>query len=158
MKPIKKQVVKKKKKIKKPKPKLKPVKKPVTEEIVKEEVVEEEVVEPTPPPISAATVADAENRYLSELNSIIARLAKNSYPRRAKRRHWEGEITLRFIINKDGSITNLQIIEKTSRDVLNKAALSIIEEKMAMKFKPFYKEINRNTWQLTLPISFTIKN
>ena len=178
-KPIKKKkIVKKKKVIKKkkpkPKPKPKPTPKPKPVEKVEEEIVEEVVEEvytppvvtpvatkaktaPPPPMYSASQVATAEDRYKEELRQTIATLAKNNYPRRAKRRRWEGELTLRFTLHKDGSITNLQIIEKTRRDILNKTAINIIKEEMNMRFKPFFDEIDKETWVFTQPISFSLR-
>jgi len=185
-KPIKKKVIKKKKKIVKkkivkkkkikkrikkkiPKQVPKPVPKPV-EEVIEEVFVPTPVpvvkpvvtqVTPTPPPpprYSASEIANAEDRYKRELSTAIAMLAKDNYPRRAKRRRWEGELTLAFTLHRNGAITNLRIVDKAKRNILNKTAINIIKEKMNMRFKPFYDEIDKEKWEFTQPISFSLKN
>lgn len=169
-KPIKKKkIVKKKKKVvKKKKPKPRPIPKPKPIEKVVEEfytppvvvpVVTKVKATPTPPPprFSASEIASAEDRYKAELTQTIATLAKNNYPRRAKRRRWEGELTLRFVLHRDGSITNLEIIDKARRNILNETAINIIKHKMNMRFKPFFDEIDKEKWTFTQPISFSLK-
>ena len=180
-KPIKKKVIKKKKKIVKKKKIKKRIKKRIPKQVPKlipepvEEVIEEVFVPtpvpvvkpvvtqvtPTPPPppkYSASEIANAEDRYKSELSTAIAILAKDNYPRRAKRRRWEGELTLAFTLHRNGAIINLRIIDKAKRNILNKTAINIIKEKMNMKFKPFYDEIDKEKWEFTQPISFSLKN
>jgi len=164
-KPIKKKVVKKKKP--KVKPKAKPLPK-LVEKVIEEPV--DKVIEPiqvaesepmvveVPPMYNSSQIADSEERYLSELKQMLIRLAKNSYPKRAKSRGWDGEVVLQFVLSKDGSISKLIIANKNGRKILNKAALSIIKEKMAMKFKPFYDEINREIWKLTVPVNFILQS
>jgi TonB family protein len=155
---VKKPVEKPKKVVKKtPTKPVKKVAKDTTPKVVEPQPVEKTITEqPTPPTYSASQVADAEDRYLSELSRTLAQLAQDSYPRRAKRRHWEGEVVLKFVLYRNGDIKHLQIVDGDRRTVLNDAAVGIIKDRMGMRFKPFYKEIERNQWHLTVPVNFSL--
>jgi protein TonB len=136
---------------------VKKVAKAATPKVVEPQPVEKTITEqPAPPTYSASQIADAEDRYLSELSRTLAQLAQDSYPRRAKRRHWEGEVVLKFVLYRNGDIKQLQIVDGDRRTVLNDAAVGIIKDKMGMRFKPFYKEIERNQWHLTVPVNFSL--
>ncbi|MGC9385515.1 MAG: energy transducer TonB [Hydrogenovibrio sp.] len=121
---------------------------PATEEAI--------LAQPPMPTYSAAEMAEAEDRYLSELSRTLAQLAHDSYPRTAKRRHWEGKVVLTFVLYRNGDIKHLEVVEGHRRRVLNQAALGIIAEKLQMRFKPFYDEIERDQWQLTVPVNFSL--
>lgn len=179
---VEKKVVEKKPPIKKaevkPKPKPKPLpKKPEPTPVVEKQPEPKpvEVAKATPPPkpaveapapdvvkapsqpaYSASQVADAEDRYLSELNRTLAKLAKDTYPNRAKRRRWEGEVMLRFVLQKDGRITQLEVMRENRRELLNEAALSIFKDKLQMRFKAFYAEMDRQSWALKVPIYYKV--
>jgi protein TonB len=98
--------------------------------------------------------ASAEQSYLSELNTIIAQHAYNSYPRRAKRRNWQGEVLIQFTLLPNGRITHLSITESSGRQLLDNAALQIFQVKMNQQFKPFPKEIVRTQWRIEVPVSY----
>lgn len=177
-KPVKKKVKKKPKKIvKKPKPK---VKKVVPVEVVKPEPVPEVEPEKEPPPeteyallaqeqpeeikevvqqpqYTFAQVINAEQDYRDQLYQLISRYAKDTYPRRARRRNWESDVTVSFEIKRDGTITNLRITNPSRRDIFNDAALNIFKKKMQMQFKPFPEEIERSSWSMQVPISYTLR-
>ncbi|GAB6069635.1 hypothetical protein JCM30760_07320 [Thiomicrorhabdus hydrogeniphila] len=170
-KPIKKPV---KKEIKKP------IKKPIEKPPVKKVVKPVEQVKPSPKPIvtskepvknvpkvepkkqsapsySKQQTADAEQIYLSALRQKIVQYAHDTYPRRAKRRHWEGDVTIEFNLMPNGRITGLKIVNSSGRTILDQAALEIFQVKMANKFKPFPKEVNRKVWQIKVPVSYNLR-
>lgn len=105
-------------------------------------------------PIHPNLSAHAEQSYLSELNTIIAQHAYNSYPRRAKRRNWQGEVLIKFTLLPNGRITRLSLVESSGRQLLDNAALHIFQIKMNQQFKPFPKEIKRTQWQIKVPVSY----
>lgn len=109
------------------------------------------------PRFSPSEIVSAEQSYLNELASLLARQAKDSYPRRAKRRHWEGVVVLSFNISPNGKINNLRVTESSGRHILDKAALEIIQVKMNYFYKPFPKETQRTNWQIQVPIQYDLR-
>lgn len=162
-------VVKKEVKPKVTPPVVKP--KPVEKEMVKQEVVKKTIEQPvvktptvtkpvTPTQPTAeqrAAQASAEKNYTSELQQALYRYAQNTYPFMAKRRHWEGKVEVTFTLHKDGSITNVHVTNPDMRDIFNDAAMSIFTDEMKMHFKPFPKAILRDTWTLSVPISYNLR-
>ena len=111
----------------------------------------------TPPKYSSEQTAVAEQAYLAELRNQIAQYAHNTYPTRAKRRHWEGVVLIQFTLLKNGHITHLKIIESSGRQVLDNAATTIFQAKMKNQFKPFPEEIQRSDWQIKVPVGYHLK-
>lgn len=158
----------------KPKPVPKPIPKPVPVKkvvpVVKQQPVQvtapapvtpvqPTTTAPTEPLVSKADQENAERLYLQKLRQQLASYAKDTYPRRAKRRKWEGEVIVQFTLHKSGRITDLNIISRDSgsREIFNEAVEKIFKERMQMKFKPFPKEITRTKWVFTVPINYTLK-
>ncbi|MBE0494666.1 MAG: energy transducer TonB, partial [Thiomicrospira sp.] len=119
--------------------------------------------QPQPEPESLASqfsqyeIERAEKRYVRELSETLMRHAQDTYPMMAKRRQWQGQITLRFTIRADGSITNLAVVDSSGRQILDEAALSIFTERMQMFFKAFPEEIQRKEWRHTVPIEYKLR-
>lgn len=109
------------------------------------------------PAYSPQQIANAEKTYLSTLAQQLAQFAQNTYPRRAKRRHWEGTVTLSFTIFPNGRIAEVRVIDSSRRDILDQAALDIIKERMHSHFKPFPDEIKRTQWQIQVPIRYELR-
>lgn len=169
-----------------PKPEPKPVKKPINkpEPIIEKptEPVEKPLAKaaPTPPSkpsppvtrpkseaqpitpqvnsqVSAQQRASAEQAYLSDLRNEISRHAQDTYPRHAKRRRWEGVVTLSFTLLPNGKIVGLTIQESSGRQILDSAAMSIVQSKMRNQFQEFPSEINRKEWKITIPVSYNLR-
>jgi len=111
---------------------------------------------PTAPSYSSQQIANAEQRYLNELRKLIVKYAQDTYPRRAKRRHWQGEVVIEFNLMPNGRIVQLHIVGSSGRSILDQAALEIFQVKMANKFKPFPNEVNRKEWQITVPVTYNL--
>lgn len=136
------------------------VKKPITKPVVKPTPIKKAPVAKTPPQPTAAqraAQASAEKRYTAELQNALYRYAQNTYPFMAKRRHWEGKVTMTFTLHKDGKITDVHVTEPDMRDIFNQAAMSIFTEEMQMHFKPFPKDFLKDIWVLTVPISYNLR-
>lgn len=101
-------------------------------------------------------IANAEQEYLNALRQQIMVYAQDTYPRRAKRRRWEGDVIIGFTLTKSGQITQLSIVESSGRSLLDQAALEIFQAKMAYQFKPFPQEIDRNNWSIKVPVSYNL--
>ncbi|WP_158660967.1 energy transducer TonB [Thiomicrorhabdus sp. Milos-T2] len=108
----------------------------------------------TKPTYNNQQIADAEKKYLLELRKQIINYARDTYPRRAKRRNWEGDVTIQFVLTSNGSITNLKIIKSSGKNILDQAALEVFQDKMQSQFKAFPKEINRKTWLIKVPVGY----
>ncbi len=112
---------------------------------------------PQPPQLSHPNTEQAEKTYLSELNHQIAQHAKNSYPKRAKRRRWEGEVLIQFTLFPNGAIKHLSIIQSSGRSMLDEAAIHILKTDMNSQFKPFPDDIVRNKWVIKVPVSYHLE-
>ncbi len=114
-------------------------------------------IQPQPPQLSHPNTEQAEQVYLSELNTQIARHAKNSYPKRAKRRRWEGEVLIQFTLFPNGAIKHLSIIQSSGRSMLDEAAIHILKTNMNSQFKPFPDDIVRNKWVIKVPVNYHLE-
>ena len=157
------------KKIEKPK-KEKPVeqKKPVKEPIIKkQEIVEtkSEVV-PVPEPIqkpiveeapvkqqmSSEQTEDIKTLYLSKITQLIEK--NKTYPKSAKRLNQTGKVYVTFIIEKNGEIKSCKIHKSSQFESLDNASLEILSK--ITKFNPIPEELNKNSWEITVPIVYKI--
>ena len=87
------------------------------------------------------------DKNIAKIRELIAQ--NIYYPRKARRRHIEGEVVLQFSITTSGTITNVKVLS-SNHDVLSYAAkqvLILIEEKVP---KPKEKVT------LTLPIEYKL--
>lgn len=64
------------------------------------------------------------DEFLSKIQAAIAR--KNKYPRIARIRGLVGDVTVEFILNMDGSIEGLKVLQSNAGDILNNAALQAV--------------------------------
>lgn len=120
---------------KKPKPK-KPIPKkiqPIPEEIEPElqtepqENEEEQASNTTSEGAESEALAYNEgvsDEFLSKIQSAIRE--KNKYPRIARIRGLEGEVLIEFILDVDGTLQELKIIQSSAGDILNENALKAI--------------------------------
>ena len=142
-------------------------KKPIQEQI--KQIVEEpkeEVVQNTKPvenspilnetskqQIDSSEIENLEALYLSQ---IRAKIEKNKvYPNSAKRLNQKGKVYVTFTLSKDGQITNVKISKSSDFDRLDVAALKILADIKAIE--PIPKELNKNSWEITVPIVYQIK-
>ena len=144
------------------KPIAEPVKKPITKapaqpSLAPSSIPAKSKAEPPAPQVSKQQQANAEQAYLHALRSEILLHAQDTYPRRAKRRQWEGVVTLSFTLVPSGKILNLAIQTSSGRQILDDAATSIFQNKMHNEFQPFPKEIARKEWKITIPVSYNLR-
>ncbi|STP12194.1 tonB transport protein [Helicobacter mustelae] len=66
------------------------------------------------------------DEFLSKIRTAIAK--NNPYPRIARVRGLEGQVTVEFILNVDGSIDGLKILDSNAGNVLNKSALQAVND------------------------------
>ena len=116
----------------------------ITKKIVKTKVVEKL--------IPVETLKAIENKYFQKIQELIEENKK--YPKIAKRLNQSGEIYLNFTIYKNGQIANIKIIKSSNFRRLNKAAIEIMSE--IEKFDPIPDELNKDIWNITVPIVYKI--
>lgn len=95
----------------------------------------------------------AEDRYLFELRKLLER--KKRYPMMARKMGHEGRVLVSFTLAPDGSVTKSEVIEKAEFESLNEAAHDLV--KSIHGAKPFPEEIHKTTWNITLPIDFSLQ-
>ncbi|RUM92340.1 MAG: hypothetical protein DSZ27_03975 [Thiomicrospira sp.] len=100
---------------------------------------------------------NAEALYINKLAHYLATLAQNHYPKRAKRRHQQGEVTLQFTLHPDGYISNLSIVKPAHFESLNEATLNIIRHTMAYQYTPFPKEMRQKPKTIQVPIEYILR-
>ncbi len=116
----------------------------ITKKIVKTKVVEKLI------PVEALEAI--ENKYLQKIQELIEK--NKNYPKIAKRLNQSGEIYLNFTIYKNGQIANIKITKSSNFRRLNKAAIEIMSE--IEKFDPIPDELNKDIWNITVPIVYKI--
>ena len=106
-----------------------------------------------PNQLNTSELEDIEALYLSQLR---AKIEKNKvYPNSAKRLNQKGKVYVTFTISKDGQITNIKINKSSNFEKLDEAALKIFVD--ISTIEPIPKELNKNYWEITVPIVYQIK-
>jgi len=75
------------------------------------------------------------------------------YPEEALKKGQRGEVWIKFVVNKDGSLSDFQLI-KASHDLLNEAALSVVKKMPNWIPGKFHNRAVRVSY--TLPIAFRL--
>ncbi|MCE3037829.1 energy transducer TonB [Helicobacter anatolicus] len=150
---------------KKKKHKKKPQKKPKKQEVVPKETPKEEISKTNPQEsdekqkasnvtqegANAETLAynqGISDEFLSKIRIAISN--NNPYPRIARIRGLEGEVTVEFILNIDGSLEGLKILQSTAGEILNKTALKAVDT--ASRYFPIPKQKVR----IKVPIIYSL--
>lgn len=83
-------------------------------------------------------------------------LAKNiQYPELAKQNGLDGKVTIQFIVEKDGKITNVEVVKKAGWG-FDEAALEVVKKMPA--WKPAKQNGKAVRLQMSLPVRFTLSN
>ncbi len=88
--------------------------------------------------------------YLMQVRKLIE--SKKFYPASAKRLKIEGDVTLKFSIDRSGHISGIEFLQKANFNPLNDAALSAIES--VGKFPSLPTEIKDDTLVIHQKITF----
>jgi len=78
-----------------------------------------------------------------------------SYPARALRREWEGNVRLDITLDRRGDLISVELAEEADHDVLNKEALRAVED--AAPFPPMPDDVKGDTFLFTLPVAFKLQ-
>lgn len=126
--------------------KKKPIKKKVTKK--KKMVKKSSVMK-----ISGPKQRAIKDNYYSQVRREIEK--KKKYPNVSLRRKEEGTVYIKFTINKNGSIRDIKVTERSRYKRLNQAAVKILKE--IGSFPSIPKELGKNYLLLTVPIKYNIK-
>lgn len=94
----------------------------------KRSVTPEKATETNPSPAeSLANKKEKQRNYL--LGELQNRLSKYlTYPLRARRRGWQGDVIVAFHINENGQLNNLRLAHSSGHSLLDRSALSAIRK------------------------------
>ena len=168
--------------VEKPAPKVIEKPKKVEKKIVKQEKQIEKVVEKTPEKIVEQATENIEKMHVAEQNEtsqkqrssiqensnnqsqnleneylakVKNKIEKNKvYPKVAKRLNQTGKVYITFTITKDGGIKNCRIYKSSQFESLDEASLAIFEK--ITNFDSIPKELNKNDWEITVPIIYQL--
>ena len=116
-----------------------PIQKDSGEEVVKKQ-------------INSVQTENIEAAYLSKIRHHIEK--NKTYPKTAKRLNQTGKVYVTFIITKDGRIKNCKIEKSSQFDSLDEASLEILTK--IANFEAIPEELNKDSWEITVPIVYQI--
>lgn len=101
------------------------------------------------------SLLDSEKKALASYKSYaLARIAsKKTYPYSARSQHLEGKVRVRVVINPDGSVVAMELLEKCEHEVLNEACLEAIKKAAPFKKMPEGQE----AMTLTFVMDYSLK-
>lgn len=89
-------------------------------------------------------------------NEMIKHISKYfNYPGEAVISHTEGEVWVRFIIDKNGYVKNIKTLGPDDGEVLNNEALRVVSK--LPRFKPAKKDGTRASVKYGFPINFSLE-
>lgn len=100
-------------------------------------------------------VVEEDPEFPGGMDALYQYLASNiRYPEKAKKEKIEGRVFVSFVIEKDGSVSNIKVL----RDIGGGCAEEAMRVVQAMpKWKPGRQRGKRVRTQYTLPINFNLK-
>ncbi|MFZ2967575.1 MAG: TonB family protein [Sulfuricurvum sp.] len=113
----------------------------------------EATLPPAPPKPSQVDTASIKNQYLGYLRQNVE--DHKNYPKNAKRLGQTGTVEVTFTVMADGTITNVKVRQSSNFTLLDTAAKEILTA--LAKVRPIPKELGKDAWEITLPISYIIE-
>jgi len=120
----------------------------------------EPVVEaPPPPPVVQEPPKPSKDSIKKVMRSYLVALKKQlekgkNYPSTARRLKQEGTVRVRFTIQADGQVEDIEISESSRYSSLDKSALEAVE-KMG-RFQPIPGILNKKSWRIEIPIQYKL--
>ena len=97
---------------------------------------------------SVATKESFDAQYLHEWSSKIEQVGNENYPTEALNRRITGNLRLSVVINPDGTIHEIKILQSSGQRILDQAAQQIV--RLAAPFATFPPEIRRQADKLQI--------
>ncbi len=117
--------------------------------------VSHNVVQETPARTEAPVTTKSEEAiYLQEHLQVIAQLLRKHlyYPKRARKRHIEGDVVVVFELLQNGSIGSVHVKKSSHRKILDRAAVKTIGKLSGKVPKP------SQTIRIEIPITFRLRS
>ncbi len=102
---------------------------------------------------AAAAASGARKSWYAEVAAHLAR--HKHYPMRARRMRHEAIVTLRFVVERDGSVRQSEIIGPSEYRALNQAVEEMLER--AQPLPPIPKELPGDEVSLSIPVAFKLQ-
>ena len=96
---------------------------------------------------------DAAKHYRALLISILAKY--KDYPRLSRRLGEEGTVTIRFTVNSDGHVSELELVNSSGFEGLDLATLAIFE-RLNKQLPPFLEGMEKKPLTFELPVHYTL--
>lgn len=122
-------------------------------EIVQTVEVVEEVAEDDTPFIIAEQMPTFQGGDLTKFRAWVQ--SKLKYPQIAQENGISGKVTLQFVIERDGSLTNIQVMQSPDRSLADEAIRVL---KTSPKWKAGMQRNSPVRVRYTLPVEFRIQN
>lgn len=88
---------------------------------------------------SAATMRDISAWYRDEWRKKVERIGNLNYPDEARRQQIYGSLRMLVVIDRNGTVQELRVLESSGQSVLDEAAMRIV--RLAAPFAPFSGEL-----------------
>ena len=100
-------------------------------------------------------VVEQDAEFPGGLNALEKYLTTNiQYPKKAVRKNIQGKVFVKFVIEKDGSISNIKIL-RSPDELLSKEAERVV--KAMPKWEPAKQQGKPVRFQFILPVNFRLK-
>lgn len=97
---------------------------------------------------SAATMRDISAWYRDEWRKKVERIGNLNYPDEARRQRIYGSLRMLVVIDRNGTVQELRVLESSGHTVLDEAAMRIV--RLAAPFAPFSGELAQNFDQVEI--------
>ena len=122
-------------------------------EIVQQVAVQEEVIEEDQPFVKVEQMPSFQGGDLMTFRNWVQ--SKVKYPQIAQENGISGRVLLSFVIEKDGSLTGIQVLQSPDRSLSDEATRVL---KQSPKWKPGKQRNQTVRVKYTLPVDFRIQN
>lgn len=97
---------------------------------------------------SVSTKASFDAKYLNDWSTRIEQVGNKNYPREALNRHITGNLRLSVMINPDGTIYEIKVLQSSGQRILDDAARQIV--RLSAPFTSFPPEIRKHADRLQI--------
>ena len=97
---------------------------------------------------SAATMRDISAWYRDEWRKKVERIGNLNYPDEARRQRIYGSLRMLVVVDRNGAVQELRVLESSGQAVLDEAAMRIV--RLAAPFAPFSGELAQNYDQVEI--------
>jgi len=107
----------------------------------------------SPEPVVRVVDMQVTRHYLAALAARINR--SKFYPRASRRLGEEGMVVVSFVIQRNGELTDLNVVESSGHRRLDEAALETLQR--VSPFDKIPEAIDREQWPISVPIAFSLR-